>query len=68
MSIAMGARRHVYLHIKKTTSVPILVLLSQNAQSYTLAVGLYGLLDLRKNRIPPLILVASAILHRPCII
>ena len=33
MSIAMGTRLHINLYIYKTTSVPILVLLSQNAQS-----------------------------------
>ena len=35
MSIAMGTRLHInlYIYIYKTTSVPILVLLSQNAQS-----------------------------------
>ena len=37
MSIAMGTRLHINLYIYKTTSVPILVLLSQNAQSYPLA-------------------------------
>ena len=33
MLIAIGTRLHINLYIKKTTSVPILVLLSQNAQS-----------------------------------
>ena len=33
MSIAMGTRLHINLYIYKTTSVPILMLLSQNAQS-----------------------------------
>ena len=38
----MGTRLHINLYIYKTTSVPILVLLSQNAQSYPLAVVLCG--------------------------
>ena len=42
MSIAMGTRLHINLYIYKTTSVPILVLLSQTAQSYPLAAGLVG--------------------------
>ena len=34
MSIAMGTRLHINLYtVYKTTSVPIVVLLSQNAQS-----------------------------------
>ena len=33
MSIAMGTRVHMNLYIYKSTSVPNLVLLSQNAQS-----------------------------------
>ena len=37
MSIAMGTRLHINLYIYITTSVPILVLLSQHAQSYPLA-------------------------------
>ena len=41
MSIAMGTRLHINLYIYKTTSVPILVLLSQNAQSYPLAAVLF---------------------------
>ena len=36
MSIAMGTRLHI-IYRYKTTSVPILVLLSQNSQSYPLA-------------------------------
>ena len=42
MSIAMGTRLHINLYIYKTTSVPIVVLLSQNAQSYPLATVLIG--------------------------
>ena len=44
----MGTRLHINLYIYKTTSVPIVVLLSQNAQSYLLAavlVGPYGKFD-----------------------
>ena len=37
MSVAMGTRLHILIYIYKTTSMPILVLLSQNAQSYPLA-------------------------------
>ena len=33
MSIARGTPLHINIYIKKTTSVPMLVLLSQNAQS-----------------------------------
>ena len=35
-----GSRLHINLYINKTTSVPMLVLLSQYAQSYPLAAGL----------------------------
>ena len=43
MSIAMGTRLHINLYtVYKTTSVSILVLLSQNAHSYPLDDGLQG--------------------------
>ena len=41
MSIAMGPRLHINI-VYTTTSVPIVVLLSQNAQSHPLAAGLDG--------------------------
>ena len=33
MSVAMGTRLHINIYMYTTTSVPMLVLLSQNAQS-----------------------------------
>ena len=41
----MGTRLHMNLYIYITTSVPILVLLSQNAQSYPLAAVLHRARD-----------------------
>ena len=49
MSIAMGTRLHINLYIYKTTSVPILVLLSQNAQIISLSRCTTWSVGLRKD-------------------